>query len=302
MGTLFRKLLLLTTLIAGLHVSRANADISADRDYENVARFLQDLQTRYPQNVRGFTLGTSDQGIPIYGVQIGTGALKNLVVAIHHGNEYPSAEVALNFAESLAQNPFPDQTVFVIPVLNIDGYQRRSRYETVHGARLDLNRDYPGPCGTEGPFNSNSTKALADFIAQNDIVSAATIHTYKPAVVYPWGISTEDVVTPYTPMFDTLAKAATVESHYEIGYSTIVMYPADGTFEDYAFWKHGIYSLLFEVGGSNRPSRRELEETVHSNVTGLREMLKLSPKTRAENHAFEGKCSSAMGLLDLHLE
>jgi hypothetical protein len=40
-----------------------------------------------------------------------------------------------------------------------------------------------------------------------------------------------------TPTFIDLAKAAAIESHYEIGYSTNVMFPADGTFEDYSWTK-----------------------------------------------------------------
>jgi predicted deacylase len=282
--------------------SMAKADILTGRNYENVTRFLQGLQTTYPQTVRGFTLGVSNDGVPIYGVQIGSGPVHHLVVATHHGNEFPSTEVALNFAEAIAQSPLPDQTVFVIPVLNINGYERRNRYEQVHGNALDLNRDYPGPCGTEGPFFSRSTKALADFLERSNVTAVATLHTYKPAVVYPWGISTDDVQTPYTPLFEDLAKAATVESHYEIGYSTVVMYPADGTFEDYVFWKHGMYSLLFELGGSNHPTQEELEFTVKSNVAGLREMLKHSPATRAPDHEFKGRCSPALRLLDLHVE
>lgn len=282
--------------------SLANASIETNRTYQDVVVALQNLQKSYPNTVNGFTLGVSDAGIPIFGVQIGSGPVRHLVVGTHHGNEFPSTEVAINFAESIAKNPIPGQTTFIIPVLNIDGYNRRDRYERVHGASLDLNRDYPGPCGTEGPFFSKSTRALAEFIDRAEVIAVATIHTYKPTVAYPWGISTRDVETPYTPMFEVLAKAATVESHYEIGYSTVVMYPADGTFEDYSFWKHGIYSLLFEVGGSNQPSRQELEFTVHSNVTGLREMLKVAPKTRAANHQFEGKCSPELRLLDLHKE
>jgi carboxypeptidase T len=282
--------------------SVARADVVIGRDYENASRFLAGLQSAYPKTVQGFTLGVSDAGLPIYGVKIGSGPVRHLVVATHHGNEFPSAEVALNFAESIAKKPIPGMTVFVIPVLNINGYERRNRYEQVNGQGLDLNRDYPGPCGTEGPFYSKSTMALADFVEKQNIVAAATLHTYKPAVVYPWGISTDDVETPYTPLFHKLASAATIESHYEIGYSTIVMYPADGTFEDYIYWKHGIYSLLFEIGSSNHPSQAELTETVRVNVEGLREMLRTSPKTRAPDHQFTGRCSPAGRFLDLHLE
>src|SRR5207248_223649 len=118
-------------------------------------------------------------------------------------------------------------------------------YESAGEGSYDPNRDYPGPCGTEGPHKLKSTKALAQFVADKGIVASATLHTFYPVVAYPWGISTHDLSTPYDDLFKMLATSAVTESHYPIGNSTEAIYPADGTYEDYAFWKHGIWSLLF---------------------------------------------------------
>lgn len=280
----------------------AQADISTNRTYQDVARYIYGINLKYPQSTRLFTLGYSDAGIPIYGLQIGRGRVEHLLVAIHHGNEVPAAEVALNFADFMAAYPIPGQSIYIIPVLNIDGYNKRSRWEIVNGQQLDLNRDYPGPCGSAGPFMSRSTKALAKFIAQRNIVAAATLHTYKPAVVYPWGLAVENYSTPYDNVFHNLARAATIESGYPIGYSSEIMYPANGTFEDYAFWKHGIYSLLFEIGASNRPEPAVLMESVRANVIGLREFFKVSPTTRATDTSLKTSCSMARRFMDMHAE
>jgi carboxypeptidase T len=260
------------------------------RTYRDVVNALNQLERDYPRNVKVFTLGYSNEGIAIQGVHIGQGSLHNLTVATHHGNELASTEVALAFAKSIAENPIPGQRISVIPVLNINGYTAHNRYEKINGEKVNLNRDYPGPCGSAGPFLSTSTKALADFLANENIVTAATLHTYKPAVVYPWGISTRDVDTLDTPVFIDLAKAATIESQYQIGYSTTVMFPADGTFEDYAYWKHGIYSLLFEIGEVNVPAPDVLVKTIHDNVAGLRAMFAISPRVQAAQHEFTGQC------------
>lgn len=268
----------------------SHAQTISERTYQDVVKGLNELAKSHPETVQVFTLGYSNEGIAIQGVHIGHGPLHNLVVATHHGNELASTEVALAFATSVAENPIPGQRISVVPVLNINGYTQRSRYEKINGEKINLNRDYPGPCGSEGPFISTSTKAMADFLAAENIVTAATLHTYKPAVVYPWGISTKDVDTLETPTFIGLAKAATIESHYEIGYSTTVMFPADGTFEDYAFWKHGIYSLLFEIGEVNVPAPDVLVKTIHDNVAGLRAMFSISPVARAAQHDFTGQC------------
>ncbi|MDZ4676854.1 MAG: M14 family zinc carboxypeptidase [Oligoflexia bacterium] len=270
--------------------------------YSEVKDFINQTAIKYPQNVRIINVGDSDSGDVILGLQIGNGPTHNLVVGTHHGNEYGSTAVAAAFALALAANPIPDQTVYVIPVLNISGYNSRNRYETTQGRSKDPNRDYPGPCGTEGPFHLKSTANLARFIQEKNIITSATMHTYFPAVVYPWGISTHQTGTLFDTVFQQLARAAVQESRYAIGNSTQMIYPADGTFEDYAYWHHGIWSMLFEIGNSHSPTQSAISHMISVNVPGLRRMLEIAPKARAPNHAFTGQCSSHLKVLDLHNE
>ena len=293
-----------TTLITMILLSFAfaKADFQTNRTYKDVTNYIHNLAAKNPQTAEIFTVGFSDAGVAIEGIKIGHGPVHNLVVGTHHGNEYGSTELALNFAEDVVKSPIDGQTMYVIPVLNIDGYNNRNRYERVNGHSIDLNRDYPGPCGTEGPHFSRTSKAMADFIAKEGIVASATLHTYWPASVYPWGISTNDVETPYTPIFMKMVQAATQFSHYQIGNSTEVVYPADGTYEDYSFWKYGIWSILFELGDTHYPNVQDIQTLVKENVPGLRSMFELAPKTRAEQHEFTGKCSAGLRALDLHIE
>jgi hypothetical protein len=278
-------------------------DERARPTYADVRAFMAELVSKYPKNAAIVQIGASDSGQTIEGIAIGNGSVKNLVVATHHGNEYGSTEVARAFAESLVANPISDQTVYVIPVLNIEGYNARQRWERTPDGRFnDPNRDYPGPCGTDGPHRLKSTAALADFIAREEIVASATLHTFYPAVVYPWGLSTRDTGTAYPDIFKMLVQAAVVESRYPVGNSTDVIYPADGTYEDYAYWRHGVWSILFELGYSHSPSQSDIDEMKRLNVPGLRRMLELSPRQRAENHDFTGRCDTALRALDLHIE
>ena len=274
----------------------------AMRKYADVKATLQSLGTQYKTTTTLFDLGPSDSGETIQGIRVGVGPVKNLVVGTHHGNEYGSTEVALAFAEAVAKNPITGQTVYVIPVLNIGGYDQRRRNETALGRAYDPNRDYPGPCGTEGPFKLKSTAALAAFLARENITASATLHTFAPAVLWPWGLSAKDPETIYKPTFEMLSRAATEESRYTIGNSKIVLYPADGTFEDYAFWKHGIWSLLFELGGSHYPSDDDVKEMIRVNLPGLRRMLETAPTARAPDHEFKGVCDASLRALDRHAE
>lgn len=290
------------TAIGLLFSTSAFAKPMMNRKYDSVVNTLEQIAKGFPKEVELINLGKSNSGRDIMGVKIGHGEVANLVIGTHHGNEYGAAELALEFAADIANNPIQGQTLFVIPVLNINGYDQRSREEVSDFTWYDPNRNYPGPCGTEGPFTLLSTQILADFIDKQNIVNSATIHTFYPAVVYPWGLSSHDLNTPYRDTFHALASAATYLSKYDIGNSTEIIYPANGTFEDYAFWKHGIWSMLFEVGESHRPDQGDLEELVSTNVPGLRRMFESAPTERAVDHDFKGECSWSLLHLDRHDE
>ncbi len=276
---------------------------STNRRYPEVKSFLAKLSQDYPNNVSLFNLGENDFGEQIQGVKIGNGPVRNIVVGTHHGNEYGSTEVALGFAESIAKAPVSGQTIYVIPVLNITGYNARRRNETDNANRsFDPNRNYPSPCGTEGPLTLKSTRALAEFVAREGIVASATLHTFYPAVVYPWGISSHDLDTAYPDIFRKLVNDATVESKYQTGNSTEVIYPADGTYEDYAFMQHGVWSILFELGYSHSPNEAQIQTMVQVGVPGMRRMFENAPTMRAAQHSFQGRCDRLLNVLDRHDE
>lgn len=269
-------------LISGATSEAADA---FNRKYSDIQNDLRILARKH-RGVRLFSIGRNDTGEKIQGIKVGYGPVRTLVVGTHHGNEYGATEVARAFAFSVAASPIPGQTVYVIPVLNVSGYDKRERQELGR----DPNRDYPGPCGTGGPWKLRSTKALADFVERAGIVSTATLHTHSPFVLYPWGFSTKDTQTEYDDLYIDLARSAAVESGYPVGNSTIELYPADGCFEDYTMWKYGVWSLLFEMGSTHRPNQSQIDEMIRGNVPGLRRFLAQAPSKRAEKHAFTGVC------------
>jgi len=289
--------------VSGRVQAAAPVEDARQTHYSDISAELKQLAQAAPQSTKLFTLGVSDSGENIYGIKIGNGTHRDLVVATHHGNEYGSTEVARALARDLIQNPISTETVYVIPVLNISGYNAKIREERdAHGNFIDPNRDYLGPCKLDQPFLLKSTAALAQFVDQEKIVTSATLHTFQPAVVYPWGISTDDVSTRYDALYTALANAAAYLTHYPTGNSTQLIYPADGAYEDYVFWKHGVWSLLFELGHSHYPSADDISDMVKGNVPGLRAMFVNAPASRAVDHNFEGKCSDASRRLDRHDE
>lgn len=260
-------------------------------NYDRVLENLQKLALQNSSTTELITIGNSDSGLPIYGLKIGNGATNTLVVATHHGNEYGSTSVGLGVAESLSNSPISDQTVYVIPVLNISGFNSRYRYEKDQKSRYqDPNRDYPGPCVVGSSFNLKSTASLAKFVEEKNIITSATLHTFAPSVLYPWGLSTRDTSTLDQSTYVDLVRVSTKESGYDYGNSTELLYAADGTFEDYVYWKHGVWSLLFELGHSHNPSQSAIKEMIRVNVPGIRAFLETAPKTRSSQHQFTGQC------------
>jgi len=284
----------ISTLSAQSFYHRTNA---AKRDYESVRLQLKSIAAANPNNAEIVVVTDSDSGRPVEGLKIGKGSVSHLIVATHHGNEFGATEVALAAAKDLAENPVADRAVYVVPVLNIQGYDKKNRYERVGTfGNYDPNRDYPGPCGTEGPWKLKSTKGIAKFVEDKKIVSAATLHTYWPAVLYPWGNNASDFATFYDNIFIKLANSATFRSGYETGYSGELIYPVDGTFEDYVYWKHGVWSLLFELGGSHYPSQSDIDKMISTNVPGLRRMMEDAPVATAEDHRFVASCTRNKGI------
>ena len=159
---------MLNTILSLFMLAGPNAS-----NYDKVVTTIQQIAQQNPGTTKLISIGVSDQGVPIQALQIGSGAVNALIVATHHGNEYGSTAVGLGVADSLAKKPVDGLTVFVVPVLNIGGYNKFNRYESNLTKSVDPNRDYTGPCVSGSSFALKSTKALADFVAEKNIVISA---------------------------------------------------------------------------------------------------------------------------------
>ncbi len=84
----------------------------------------------------------STKGIPIFHVDhqsTAKDARKILVIALIHGDEFPSGSVARSWMERLSSIPTRNHWR-IIPVLNPDGVKNKTRY---NANGIDLNRNFP---------------------------------------------------------------------------------------------------------------------------------------------------------------
>lgn len=232
---------------------------AVETPYEVIVSRLKELDKK--PNTTLFSLGKNDQGTDIMGIILGdpaTATIKQLVVGTHHGNERMAAEVPFLFAEAALSSKDPKTVFYVIPVLNVTGYDSNLRQEKgADGRWYDSNRDYEDACETKADFVLKSTSLLANFIVAQDIVSAVTVHGYIGTFTFPWGTTASDYATQDDALMKDLARKAVVHNNYRIGTHGAAIYPATGAFEDWAYYKHGVWSFLLEIKNAKADLKKD---------------------------------------------
>ncbi len=232
--------------------------------YDDMLAKMNKLANTYPNYVQIIDIGQNDQGNTIYGMKVentqcsteGT-KVPQLLVGCHHGNEKLSADVCPIFVEKTVKKMMDKNSseykalsrsvFYVIPVLNIGGYNSNSRTEkNKAGKSFDPNRDYPDPCAQNTHFQLASIKNLAYFVEKFNIVGAVTAHGYIGTFTFPWGMYTSNTKTKDHSQFLSMAQQSVKANGYRIGTHADVIYPASGSFEDWAYHTYGVWCMLLE--------------------------------------------------------
>jgi len=103
---------------------------------------IEPLLKSLSKQFRQMILGTSEAGLPIHGLQIGTGSKRILIWSQMHGNESTTTKALFDlfnyFELSDSKTLLEACTLFVIPILNPDGAEA---YTRLNAHQIDLNRD-----------------------------------------------------------------------------------------------------------------------------------------------------------------
>jgi len=240
---------------------------------------LSGLAAAHPTLAQMVTIGTSIEGRPIQAIKISTNpgvddAAKSdvIFVGLHHAREWLAAEMPLYLAEYLLTHYSTDtqlQTcmnhlqIWIIPVLNPDGYQytattdrfwrknRRNNGDGTFGVDLNRNYNYQWGLGTgvqgshntfddtyigASAFSEPETAALRDFIqARHNPRAFVTYHTFSELFLRPWSYTLAD--PPGKPVLeyiqqDSIQRIAAVHG---ITYAPLIGYRSFGEATDY-FW------------------------------------------------------------------
>jgi hypothetical protein len=245
-------------LLGLLFSAFVSAPALAVSNYDKIVTQMRALETQYPAYAKVYSIGQNDDGIDILAMRVSvtpdkldTAKVGHLVVGTHHGNEIYAPAFTMFFLRDLIQRyaatPTADslktREYTIVPVLNIDGYNHDTREEH----NVDPNRDYPSPCLTQQGGSLKSIRLAMGLFDVRSYVGTVTVHGYDGSLSYPWGIEADSYTSKDQDKFAAMFEKAVEHNHYRAGTSGDMIYPANGTFEDWTYWKHGAWSMLIEL-------------------------------------------------------
>lgn len=289
---------------------------------DQILAHFEGLRAQYPTFVTRSQIGTSINNEPIWVYRVGRplkigGTPENafIVLGLTHAREWVSGSVVMHVATKAAQTlsmpqavPFMvNQTLYIVPILNPDGYRftwtnnrywRKNRRNNGGGNfGVDLNRNYAKGWGGQGssgspgsetyrgtaPFSEPETAGLRDFTLSLPRVGAVVdFHNYSQKILWPWSYTT--AAPPHRQMLSDTAAAVEAQmdgfgANYDHGQGSIALYIAGGTSKDWFYDVKGSRSYTIELrdtgtyGFELPPS--QIRPTQDEAWAGVAEMLRI---------------------------
>lgn len=178
--------------------------------YEELEKNLATFRQLFPQ-IPVFSIGKSREGRHLYGIKLGKGGKRIFFNGAHHGMEWLTAKLLMQFAEELARGDhdaetlLSNRTLYILPMVNPDGVEiaATGKEWQANAAGVDLNHNYdalwhlskqgeksvgvfgPGPTRFSGTFPESEpeSRAVADFTRQNAFDLVLAFHS-QGEVIY----------------------------------------------------------------------------------------------------------------------
>lgn len=243
------------------------------RSFDEVIKTLKRIENDHPKLSKLYQYGTSADGHPLYAlkvsdeVELDENEPEVMLTAATHGDEIITVEVLLGLLEQMVaeygkNNRLTElvntREIYFIPVVNPEGFTRRSRYES--GA--DPNRSFPWPESSGSP--TPSIKALIDFFHSHHFMGTIDFHAYGQLIMFPWAYTTD--APEDEARYIEITKGMAEKNNYGYGQISRILYVAKGSSADYFYWKNRSISLGIEVATSKAPHSSQIMSHVNANT------------------------------------
>jgi len=177
-----------------------------------------------------------------------------------HGNEYLNIEDRLprwilenqNTSPGLAKFLKGGGVIFIIPILNPDGYDRRMR---TNAHDVDLNRDFDLLPANESNFKEPESRAVANWLDREieednlELKISVDYHCCADSLLFPWSYTEDSLPQGLLLAHEIVARAMQrfIDPNYTFGSTGQVLgYTPRGTSKDYYFARYNALSFTFE--------------------------------------------------------
>ncbi len=200
--------------------------------YLNLNCDLNKLHEKHP-HIPIFSIGQSVEGRSLYALKLGQGGKRLFFNAAHHGMEWLTARLLMQFAEDLADGMYGSYglldncTLYLVPMVNPDGVELAStgkRWQA-NARGVDLNHNYdalwhlskqteleigitgPGPTRFSGtyPESEPESHAIANFTRQNSFDLVLAFHSQGEVIYWDFCGFAPDKSFAYAKRFETVS-------------------------------------------------------------------------------------------------
>ncbi|MFF4764688.1 M14 family zinc carboxypeptidase [Streptomyces sp. NPDC001292] len=178
---------------------------SGNTEYRTIADYeadMAELVDEHPNLVKPITLpNKTSSGRTVHGIEISRnvhakdGKPVFVTVGMHHGNEWPSGELTMEYAVDVVENASRPEfasllakaRLVVVPVVNVDGFIANKRQTAT---KVDMNRNYgfgwlPISTGGAAPWSEPETRNIQWLLSTRQATTFVTQHTCIQVVLYP---------------------------------------------------------------------------------------------------------------------
>ena len=266
------KLLAPNAKLLDLDINKSIRDkeLNGYHTFSEVVSKYNDLAKEFSDIAKIEKYGVSKKGLPLFAIKISDNVNldekepKLMFTSATHGDELITVEVQMSLVEELLRNFHSDprlkrmieeKQLYFIPVVNPDGFSKRSRYSS---GRVDPNRDYPWPKKPNRVNKVTCIKHLMNFYNKHDFSGSMDIHASGKMIMFPWAYTRKSIANSDFKFMDNLTTSMAKTNNYKHGPISKVIYVAKGSSADYYYWKNNGVALAIELTTTKAPASSKI--------------------------------------------